>query len=150
MRRHGIMVWMVLAVMFVLSTGSTGIATASQPIQLALFTPIQIVPANESVGVVRLNLIYSKNQSVTGLDWGLVNHSGSGAGVGLALGFVNYNEGSYQGLQWGAVNYTDSMQGLQLGFVNYSKRLNGVQVGFLNFIEKGGLLPIFPFFNFSF
>jgi hypothetical protein len=34
--------------------------------------------------------------------------------------------------------------------VNYTDTANGLQLGLLNFINKGGMLPIFPFFNFSF
>ena len=43
---------------------ATPLAAQGKPIQLALFTPIQIVPENQSVTAVRLNLIYSVNRSV--------------------------------------------------------------------------------------
>jgi hypothetical protein len=28
--------------------------------------------------------------------------------------------------------------------------MEGVQIGLINIIQKGGMLPVFPFFNFSF
>ena len=43
----------------------------SNPIQLSLFTPVQIVDEKESIGGVRLNLFYGRNTAVKGLDLGL-------------------------------------------------------------------------------
>lgn len=47
----------------------------NKPVQLALVTPIQIFPEDNSITGVRLNLLYGRNASVTGLDLGLVNHT---------------------------------------------------------------------------
>jgi hypothetical protein len=81
------------------------IISQGNPIQLALFDPIQIVPSNESISGVRLNLIYSKNANVTGFD----------------VGLVNVTTGKEVGVQWGGVNVTDGgFTGWQSAFINIS------------------------------
>lgn len=45
---------------------------------------------------------------------------------------------------------SDDFIGLQLGLVNYAVQLHGIQIGLINIIKNGGMLPIFPIFNFSF
>ncbi|NNF06228.1 MAG: hypothetical protein HKN21_05670, partial [Candidatus Eisenbacteria bacterium] len=45
----------------------------TNPVNLALFNPIQIFGEDTSVEGVRVNLIYGKNRDVTGLDLGLIN-----------------------------------------------------------------------------
>ena len=62
----------------------------------------------------------------------------------------NYSTGSVKGLMTSAVNYTGHMNGLQVGIVNYTETIYGIQLGLLNIIKKGGMLPFFPIFNFSF
>ena len=136
-----------------------------KPIQLSLFTPIQIVPESESVSGFRFNLIYGKNANVTGLDLGLVNKStGMQEGVqwggvnltdggvtGWQNGFVNVSKGSSVGLQTGGVNYHQGhFHGLQFSIVNYAATLKGLQLGIINIIGEGGFLPVFPLFNFDF
>ncbi|OGU64264.1 MAG: hypothetical protein A2W30_02320 [Ignavibacteria bacterium RBG_16_36_9] len=70
-----------LLLVFFLSLNST-ILSQGNPIQLALFNPIQIVPEGESVNGIRVNFIYTKNANVTGFDMGLVNQTtGSQLGV---------------------------------------------------------------------
>ena len=137
----------------------------SKPIQLSLFAPIQLFPENNSIEGVRLSLIYGKNTSVSGLDWGLVTHTTSGKSMGLQIGFigladadfmgwqdnfVNVVKGNFEGLQWGFVNYANNARGLQLGFVNYSATLKGLQIGLVNIIGQGGAFPVFPIVNWSF
>jgi hypothetical protein len=145
---------------------SAFINAQNNPIQLALFNPIQIVPEGESVNGIRLNLIYTKNANVTGFDMGLVNQTtGSQLGVqwggvnltdggftGWQAGFVNISKGSSVGLQSGwAVNYHDGhFNGLQIALVNYTATLKGLQLGLINIIGEGGFLPVFPIFNFDF
>ena len=135
------------------------------PIQLSLFNPIQIVPENESVSGIRLNLIYTKNVNVTGLDWGLVNKT-TGKQLGVQWGFVNLTDGGFTGWQSGAVNITYGssvglqtswvnyhggyFNGLQFSLVNYTATLKGLQLGLINIIGEGGFLPVFPIFNFDF
>ena len=136
------------------------------PIQLALFNPVQIVPEGSSVTAFRLNLIYSKNQSVTGLDLGLVNMCSGGTSKGLQWGAVGINYGSFIGWQgnWLVSIADDNMEGLQTGFytrsghaggvqiglLNMTDTMNGLQIGLLNFIKEGGFMPFFPIVNWSF
>ena len=152
------------------------LAAQQNPIQLALFTPIQIVPQTHGVSAVRLNLIYSVNQSVQYVDLGLVNVTNGGASKGIQWAAVAVNKGAFtgwqsglaavtqgrfeglqtgfismahegQGLQWSAVNMSDNWSGLQLAVVNYAKHTSGFQVGLVNIIKEGGQFPIFPIVN---
>lgn len=136
-----------------------------KPIQLSLFAPIQLVSEENAISVVRLSLLYGRNASVTGLDWGLVSHSTSGTSKGAQLGFVglvdadfvgyqgtavNITKGSFEGFQWGIVNYSGHVSGFQLGLVNYAMSMKGLQIGLVNIIRQGGLFPVFPIVNWSF
>ena len=136
-----------------------------RPIQVSLVTPIQIFPEDNSITGFRLNLIYGRNISITGLDLGLVNHTTAGTSKGVQLGFVglvdvdyvgwqdnavNVTKGKFKGLQWGIVNYAEFANGLQLGLVNYVESMKGVQIGLINIIRQEGMLPFFPIFNYSF
>ena len=156
--------------------GLTQPLAAQGPIQLALFTPVQIVPENQGVTAVRLNLIYSVNKSVQYVDLGFVNMTSGGPSSGVQWAFVAVNKGAFtgwqsafaavtegrfeglqtglfssartgEGLQWSGVNLSDNWKGLQLGVVNYAKRTSGVQVGLLNIIKEGGQFPFFPIVN---
>jgi hypothetical protein len=135
------------------------------PIQLALITPIQIFSENSSITGIRIDLIYGRNTTVKGLDWGLINHTTSGTSLGIALGgvnltdanftglqygWVNWTKGNFEGMQWGLVNHADFANGLQLGFVNHANRLKGLQIGLINIIKVGGEFPVFPIVNWSF
>jgi len=144
---------------------STNLTAQDSPFQLSLFDPIQIVPNNESVSGIRLNLIYTKNVNVTGFDMGLVNvTTGKQLGVqwggvnvtnggftGWQSAFVNISGGNFEGLQTSWVNYHDGhFNGLQFSIVNYAATLKGLQLGLINIIGSGGFLPVFPIFNFDF
>jgi len=144
--------------------GIAGTAYAQGSVQLSLINSIQIVPENQSVTAFRL-AIYGKNTSTQYVDIGIVTQNTSGMSQGIQWSFVglqddftgwqaatlfNYSPGSVKGLMTGPVNYTGHMNGLQIGIVNYTETANGIQLGLLNFIKKGGMLPIFPLFNFSF
>ncbi|HET6350414.1 MAG TPA: hypothetical protein VFH88_15160 [Candidatus Krumholzibacteria bacterium] len=136
-----------------------------KPINLSLFTPISIAKETDSVSAFRFSLLYGKNTSVQAVDIGLVSHTTSGMSQGLAWSFVNYNEGSFTGVQLAAVNYTKAdfcgfqwswvnvagnAEGFQLGFVNSAQHLHGIQVGLINIIKEDGFMPIFPIVNWSF
>ena len=138
-------------------------AAQNKPINIALVTPIQIVPETEAVSGFRWNIIYGKNSAMTGLDLGIANHVGghmegvqfgwvnlTETMVGWQDGIVNYNTGEFEGLQWGGVNYTGRINGLQLGVVNYAERANGVQIGLVNIIKEGGFLPVMIIANWGF
>lgn len=151
-----------------------------KPVQLSLFTPIQIFPEETSITVFRFNLIYGSNASVTGLDLGLVNRTTSGVSKAFQIGLVSWVEADFVGFQWGAinmvkndctgfqygpvnvvkndfkgfqwgfVNYTKHARGFQLGVINYTETGYGLQIGLINIIREGGFLPFFPIVNWSF
>jgi len=122
-------------------------------ISLGLFPPVQIVPETKPVSAFRLSLIYGKNTSVTGFDWGLVTKNTTGMSTGLQWALVGLNDadftgwqatavgitkGSFEGLQTGFVNYGGAVNGLQFGFVNYAQTMHGLQIGLVNIIKTGG------------
>lgn len=154
------------------------LAAQENPVQLALFTPVQLVPESQGVSVVRLNLIYSVNRSVKFIDLGFVNVTSGGPSSGVQWAFVAFNRGSFtgwqaaaaavtrgpftglqsgwytsaqqgEGVQWGGVNTAANWNGLQFGLVNFAQRLHGVQIGLINIIRQGGQFPVFPLVNWS-
>ena len=144
---------------------STPVQAQKKPIQIALFTPIQIVPEDQHIGGIRLNLIYSRNASVTGLDVGFINHTTKGLSQGVQFGFVSLvdsdftglqdnavsiTKGNFEGLQLGIVNYANQMNGVQFGLVNYAVNMKGLQIGLVNIIRQGGTFPVFPIVNWAF
>jgi len=150
----------------ILTIFSINLSAQDNPFQLSLFDPIQIVPNNESINGIRLNLIYSKNTNITGFDLGLVNVT-TGKQLGVQWGAVDITEGGFTGWQGGwianisrgdfvglqtaFVNYHGGhFNGLQFSIVNYTETLEGLQLGLINIIGKGGFLPVFPIFNFDF
>ena len=139
----------------------------SKPVQISLFAPVQIFDENVPISGVRLNLIYGRNISVTGLDLAfLVNHTTTGHFKGVQFGLVgiadadfvgwqnneivNVVKGSFEGFQLGVVNYAYYANGLQLGLVNYAGSMKGLQIGLVNIIDQGGQFPVFPIINWSF
>jgi hypothetical protein len=135
---------------------------ADKPIQVSLFSPIQIFKPEESIGGLRLTLLYGKNANMTGLDWGLVTYT-TGKMTGLQLNFVGITDGDATGLQWNFVginngtftglkyaelyNSAEHMVGLQIGLINTAGTMQGIQLGLINIIHKGGILPFFPIIN---
>ncbi|SYZ72936.1 conserved exported hypothetical protein [Candidatus Zixiibacteriota bacterium] len=158
--------WTILALSaMAIMIAISPVAAKDRPIQLALISPIQLYPATDAVSGIRLSLIYGKNTSITGFDWGLVNHTTSGKSTGVQFGLVglsdadfsgwqgnaiNIVQGNFEGLQWGFVNHAYYANGLQLGFVNYARKLKGLQIGLVNIIKEGGAFPVFPIVNWSF
>lgn len=137
----------------------------AKPINVALFDPIQIYPESTSISGLSINLIYGKNVSVSGLDWGLVNAVGEGGfkgvqwgianiadgnSIGMQGGLVNLAQKSVEGFQYGWVNWADHVSGFQLGLVNYAGTMKGLQIGIINIIKTGGQFPVFPIINWSF
>lgn len=137
-------------------------AQAAKPINLALFTPIQIFRDSEQIEGFRFNLFYGRNAGGGGLDLGLVNHqTGAFTGVqwgagniaeatflGWQAGFINYAKAEMKGVQSGVVNIAGSVKGLQWGLVNYTKRMEkGLQIGLANIIESNGWFPFMVLVN---
>ena len=144
---------------------STPVLAEKRPIQLALFTPVQIFPESDTISGVRLNLLYGRNVSVTGLDFGLINHTTTGISKGWQMGFagwvdsdfvgwqdnsVNVVKGNFKGFQFGVVNYANFTKGFQLGLINYVESMYGLQIGLVNIIRQEGQFSIFPIVNWSF
>ena len=150
-----------------------------EPFQLALFHPLQIREETASITALRLNLIYGKNVSVTGLDIGIANHCTGGQSVGLQYGLVGLIQGDFmgwqdnaisiidgkftgfqsglynhcgqgEGFQMGFVNRATDMRGFQLGLVNYTETMYGLQIGLVNIIQRKETLPVFVIANWSF
>ena len=147
------------AVMSLLSPASA----QTKPINIALVSPIQIIPPDVAISGFRWNIIYGKNSAMTGLDIGIANHvAGPMKGVqfgwfnqtetmvGWQDGIVNYTKAEFEGFQSGGVNYAGRINGLQLGLVNYAERANGVQLGLINIIKEGGFLPVMIIANWGF
>jgi hypothetical protein len=149
---------------FLLVIFATNAQAQSKPVQLALFNPVQIFDESTSISGIRISLIYGKNASVGGLDWGFVNQTTSGKStgwqasfvginatdfVGLQTGFVNLTDGNIEGVQWGFYNHAGYMNGLQLGFINHCGSMKGLQIGLVNIIQTGGQFPVFPIVNWS-
>jgi hypothetical protein len=114
------------------------LARADGPINLGLFTPVQIVGETESVTAFRFSLIYGKNVDVTGIDLSLVGRN-SGSVTGIQWTAVGLVDGDFTGWQssWLAAVAEGNMQGLQTGF--YTKAgvgSTGVQFGFLNTADE--------------
>ena len=143
----------------------TSVQAQKRPIQLALIAPVQIFPEENPISGIRFNLIYGRNVSVTGLDFGLVNHTTTGKSKGIQFGmvsvvdsdfigwqdnWVSVTKGKFEGFQSGIVNYSKDMSGFQLGLVNYAEIMKGLQIGLVNIIRQGGAFPVFPIVNWSF
>ena len=167
----------VLSLSFV-ALNPASVSAQTKPIQLGLVTPLQNVPEDQSVGVLRLCLIYCANDDVQFIDLGLVLKTrGKNEGVQLsAVGLGNdftglqwgwagsYNTGrlsgvqlaglgnytvSGKGVQWsGIFNGAEDFGGLQVSLVNYTKSLQGLQVGLINIITEGGDIFGLPVFPF--
>ena len=137
-----------------------------RPVQIALFNPLQIFPEEDHVSVFRFSLIYGRNASITGLDFGLVNHTTSGISTGIQWGLVSWNDDAFtgwqysaanvtkepfKGLQLGVFNYAYAVRGVQVGVFNYTETAYGLQIGLINVIKDGGdVLPVMPLVNWSF
>ena len=76
-------------------------------------------------------------------------HSRSeGTFVGLQSGAV-CAAGTLKGLQIGLVNRTSNSLGVQVGVVNYAEQSEGIQFGLVN-IMPDGMYPVMPIFNLGF
>ena len=160
-----ISMWAICAIGILILVLPSVSSAQSKPINIALFNPIQIFPEDNSIEGLRINFIYGRNQSMAGLDWGLVNSVGTGGFQGIQWGFINIDDGNVtgwqsglanmtkgnvKGLQWGWYNSGNHVSGLQLGLVNYAESLYGLQIGIINIIKTGGQFPVFPIVNWSF
>ena len=85
---------------------------ADQPIQLALFDPVQLVPDTQSVSGLRLTLVYSRNVDVTGFDYSFIATHTTRNFKGVQIAPVNIVGNDLRGLQWGWVGLVGEVDGL--------------------------------------
>ena len=127
-------------------------ARAESPVNLALFSPVQLTAETESVTAFRFSLIYGRNADLTGLDLSLVGlNSGSVSGIAFTgLGMVEgdftggqlswlaaITNGNMQGMQWAIYNKAGlGSSGVQLGLLNTADDFSGLQLGFVNIAES--------------
>ncbi len=154
----------------------SGPVLADVPISLGILPNVQTSDADESVNGLRINLVYSHNSSLSGIDWGVVGRTDDGM-TGLQLAWVGINKGdltgvqynwlyagtegevsgaqfglwndceTLRGLQWGFYSSAGSNHGLQLGLINRTGNLRGVQLGLINIADSGGAFKVFPILN---
>lgn len=140
----------------------------STPLQLSLYCPIQMVPEDNDVYGLRLNLPYGVNHSVYGLDIGLWNTT-TGDQYGFQVGaigvyregrtfgwnfagIVNLSSGNETGVSFaGIYNQSEGkVTGLQFGGIaSKAKHVRGLQFGLVNYSEditgiQLGLVNICP------
>lgn len=133
------------------------------PIQVSIWSPIQVFPRDWDVVGLRFGGFYSRNRHVYGLDLGLVNRAdASSGGIQLGLGNIvsvlkggdRFSAGSdarfnyarsdkrpahYTGMQLGLfLNSADEMRGLQYAWFNDACTMKGLQLAPLgNFCSDG-------------
>ena len=160
-----------------LLAGAASAAPSWTPFQLGIAGPAcQLFPEETAVTGLRLNLAASRNDSVTGIDAGLVSVGGdiqavrvnlvnladyhfSGVEVGLfnreealsglSIGLFNAIDGDGSGIQIGVFNKANVMTGLQIGLFNQAITMRGLQIGLVNLIDDGPL-TFFPVINMAF
>lgn len=104
----------------------------TSPAMIALCAPLQFPDSDWNVSGLRIGIIYSNCDVMTGLDFGFINKSRE-----------------TQAFQIGFANITEAMGGLQIGIINYANRAVGIQIGFVNIIADN-VAPCLPLFNASF
>jgi hypothetical protein len=127
---------------------SAGVAVADVPAQFAVLN--YNGPADPNVNGARLSVLYGKNASVRGADFGLLSISEtaslSGAAFilgiskvtgdmngGAAFSLVNYHEGNDTGLNAAFINLCHSAErGVEFGFVNIASGNTMLDFGGLN------------------
>ena len=136
----------------------------------------QLVPPDEPVCGLRLNLVFSENDTASGLDLGVFSLSNFFTGLqvdlfafterefnGLGFGFLHsvadlngvqlaffpISDGTFTGLQFGAFPKAADMHGLQIGAVTRADSLHGVQIGIINIVYSAELSWT-PFLRISF
>ena len=137
----------------------------------------QLVPDEINIAGLKLNLPFSRNDNISGLDLGIASSSKVAAAVqvnilinrnhdeysglqaslinlngnanGIILGLWNVADDKTRGLEVGLVNSSTEFKGLQVGLINYTEMMCGLQVGLINIITESRI-PFFPIINFCF
>jgi hypothetical protein len=116
---------LLLVIALVLALAGMAQAAETKFLQLSVFNPVQMVPEDQSIKGISLDLFYTVNKDFTG----------------FALSFLGVNRatGNAEGVQWGLGNWVPNgyVHGWQSGIANLSgDRFVGLQSGYLN-ISKG-------------
>jgi len=147
------------------------------PLQIGIAgSKLQLFQPSTDVVGLRLNLVMSDNEDVTGIDFGIVSRSQRMSAIqlnlanivdseftGLSVGLFNqmgsvsgfqaglFNNVTHDmtGFQVGLFNIADDSSGLQIGLINRSTSMQGLQIGLVNIIEQGPL-TFFPIINGAF
>lgn len=170
MMKHAYLI-VAVAVAFVFSAEA---ALDARPVSVAFRTQKE---GTIDVAGLRLNLPRGYNDSVTGLDLGVIGESAYmwGLQINLLANLVKDRAGAMQislyndvdgkltgmqvggwnnarcgeGLQVGLLNLSDEYYGIQIGLINRANYLSGFQVGFINVI-RGSPVPFMPIINIGF
>lgn len=133
--------------------GSGFIEAEWTPFQLAIYSPGQIFKNETAVRGLRLNILYGKNISFSGIDTGLFSRSG------IAFSAANITEGNFTGIQTSLYNQSEENTGLQVGLGQFNAKsftglsvgagtvtlgdVNGMQIGVLGNYAENSLFPQF-------
>ncbi len=130
--------------------------TSAAGFEAGLFSPIQVAGPSESVDGARIGFVYTKNASVTGVDfnifvghttgnfdgvriWGLVNYTEGGANGASIFNGVNFTKGASNAItafSFADIN-TSSVKGARINIAfNYAESLDGVDFAFINAAKK--------------
>lgn len=103
-------------------------AFAFSPLQIGVGSNLQLVSTNTPVIGLRLNLLYSQNETVGGLDLGFVSSSQNLSGIGLNA--VSFTEGTLNGISIGLLGTSaDTVNGIQLAPIAWARFVRGIQAG---------------------
>jgi hypothetical protein len=137
----------------------SGARAEQHAVNVALFSPAQIFPPTDDVRGLRLNLLYGRNENVSGVELGMVAGYVTGDFSGLQwqpVNLVNGNfagwqtglvysqtRGDFLGLQTSAINIGGGhTEGLQFGVLNMTESMSGLQLGLINIAERTDGLQI--------
>lgn len=132
MRKSIVLLSCLLTVFATQAKDDALIKNNTSPAMISLAAPIQFPSSDWSVSGLRIGLLYSNCDVMTGLDFGFINKSRE-----------------TRAFQIGFSNITEAMGGLQIGIINYADRAVGIQIGLVNIIADNGA-PFLPLFNASF
>jgi len=126
----------LLLVFFCCAT-NLALAKGTKPVQLAIWSPVQLFSDSDSIKGLRLNLLYTENKDVCGVNLGMGLARTNGDLKGISLGAVNWTAGSAYGFKAGLLNYTGKRSaGLDIGMVNIAQGgAKGIQLGIVNWEE---------------
>lgn len=129
----------LLGLCLIFSLWVTGLACAegTDAVQLAIYSPVQLFSADDSIKGLRLDLLYTNNKDVSGITLGTGWARTRGDLKGVSIGAVNWTNALSYGLKVGLLNYAGNQSvGLDIGVVNISRRnTKGIQFGVVNWNE---------------